>query len=53
MAQVNLSSETAKQSETLAQLRCVAGWADGIHKPIITLSIINIFCPLLHFLETS
>ena len=50
MAQVNLSSETAKQSETLAQLRCVAGWADGIHKPIITLSIINIFLSITAFL---
>ena len=50
MAQVNLSSETAKQSETLAQLRCVAGWADGIHKPIITLSIINIFLCITAFL---
>ena len=47
---MNLSSETAKQSETLAQLRCVAGWADGIHKPIITLSIINIFLSITAFL---
>ena len=50
IAQANFSRGAEKQTETFIQLRCVAKWADGIHKPIITLSTSTFFCPLLHFL---
>ena len=49
MAQANLTGN-GKQTETLQQLRCVAGWTDEIHKQLIFISAINIFMSITAFL---
>ena len=48
MAQANLTGN-GKQTETLQQLRCVAGWTDEIHKQLIFVSAINIFMSITAF----
>ncbi|XP_022781138.1 melanocyte-stimulating hormone receptor-like [Stylophora pistillata] len=42
----NLSANEGKQTETLLELRCVAGWTDEIEKQLIFLGAINIFLSL-------
>ena len=53
MAQANLSGDTGKQNEILAQLRCVAGWTDKIHTQLILISAFNIFLSVTAFLGNT
>ena len=53
MAQANLSGDTGKQTEILAQLRCVAGWTDKIHTQLILISAFNIFLSVTAFLGNT
>ncbi|XP_022779477.1 adenosine receptor A3-like [Stylophora pistillata] len=53
MTRAKLSGVTGKQTETLTQLRCVAGWTDEIHKHLIFISAFNIFVSLTAFLGNT
>ena len=53
MAQESLSKDAGKQTETLAQLRCVAGKNDNIHKQLILIATINIFLCSMAFLGNT
>ena len=63
MAQANLSGDAGKQTETLVQLRCVAGGKDEIivsstnydeiYKELIFISALNIFLSITAFLGNA
>ena len=52
MAKTNLSLD-GKETETLVQLRCMAGWTNGIHEHLIFISALNIFLSITAFLGNT